>query len=91
MQFGHGVIIFVYIPPMKIETHMIAVYQQHSIKKLLHGVGYYKNLLTMDIFIKYLEFGFDLLICIFFMSNGFNTCKGDYVHLSKWPKAALLS
>ena len=90
MQFGHGVIIFVYIPKTKIETHTIAVYQQHLIKKLLQGVGYYKNLLTMDIFIKYLEFDFNLLICIFLMSNGFKLCKGDYVHLLKWPQMVLL-
>ena len=68
MQSGHGVVIFVYIPPMKIETHTIAVYQQYSIKKLLQEVGYCKNLLTMDIFIKYLELGFDLLTYISFMS-----------------------
>ena len=90
MQFGHGVFIFVYIPPMKIETHTIAMYQQHLIKKLLQGVGYYRNLLTMDIFIKNLEFGFDLLICIFLMSNGFKLCNGDYVHLLKWPQMVLL-
>ena len=58
---------------MKIETHTIAVYEQYLMKKLLQGVGYYKNLLTMDIFIKYLELGFDLLIYIFLMSNGFKS------------------
>ena len=60
------------------------------IKKLLQGVGYYRNLLTMDIFIKYLELDIDLLVFIFFMSNGFKLCKGEYVHVSKWPQMAFL-
>ena len=90
MQFGHAVNILVYITPMKIETHTIAVYQQHLIKKLLHRVGYSRNLLTMDIFIKYLELGFDLLTYIFFMSNGFKSCKKDCFYLSKWPQTAFL-
>ena len=44
----------------------------------------------MEKFIKYLEFGFDLLICIFLMSNGFKLCKGDYIDLLKWPQMVLL-
>ena len=80
MQFGHADVIFVYIPPVEIETHTIAVYQQHLTKKLLQGVDYYTNSLTMDIFIKHLELGFDLSNYISLISSGFKLFMGD-VHL----------
>ena len=61
---------------MKIEPHTIAVCLQNLIKNLLQGVGYYKNLDTMDVFIKYLELGFDLLIYIFFYVKWFQFMQG---------------
>ena len=66
------------------------MYEQYSTKKLLQEVGYCGYSLTMDMFIKYLELGFDLLTYIIFMSNGFKSSKRDYVHLPKWPQTALL-